>query len=118
MCESFTNDQLKTTTAPTLIRGGGSAQVRIWTFFCVENHGLRAGPLQGDRGPGLQMQLVQQSAGGPADDSVRPRLLLRLRAALGGAAEQLPRQMSADLRQGAEPRPAAEEPHPEAGDPM
>lgn len=64
------------------------------------------------------MQLVQQSPGGPADDSVRSRLLLRLRVALGRPAEQLPREMPADLRQGAEPRPAAEEPHPEVGDQM
>lgn len=64
------------------------------------------------------MQLVQQSAGGAADDAVRPRLLLRLRAALGRAAEQLPRQVSAGLCAGAEPRPASEEPDPEAGDQM
>lgn len=64
------------------------------------------------------MQLVQQSAGGPADDSVRSRLLLGLRVALGRPAEQLPRQVSADLHQRAEPRPAAEKPHPEVGDQM
>lgn len=61
------------------------------------------------------MQPVQQGAGGPADHPLRPRVLRRLRAALGGAAGQLPRQLPAHLRQGAQPRPAAQEPHPQAG---
>lgn len=64
------------------------------------------------------MQLVQQSAGGPADYSVWPRLLLRLRAALGRPTEQLPRQMSAYLHQGAEPRTAPEEPYSKVGHQM
>lgn len=73
------------------------------------------GPLR-QRGPGPEVRSVPQGPGGPADHAVRPRLLRRLCAALGGAGGQLPGALPrSPLGQGAQPRPAAQAPHPQAG---
>lgn len=78
-------------------------------------HGLRPGALRGAGGGGAAVQAVRQGAGGAAGHAVRPRLLRRLPAALGGAAGALPAALPPAGARRPAPGAAAPQPGAEAG---